>query len=125
MNTVPLALYGIPSCDTVKRARAWLVGQGLSVPFHDFKEQGVPAAALDRWLQAVGWQSLINRQGTTWRKLAPPVQAAVLGAASARALLLAHPSVIKRPVVEWPGGDVTVGWQAMIDRAGAEAHRRD
>ena len=124
MNTVPpLALYGIPSCDTVKRARAWLAGQGLSVPFHDFKKQGVPAAALDQWLQAVGWQLLINRQGTTWRKLAPPEQAAVVDATSARALALVQPSVIKRPVVEWPGGDVTVGWQAMIDRAGRETVR--
>lgn len=116
--TTPLAtLYGIPNCDTVKRARAWLAGQGLDVAFHDFKKQGVPAAALEHWLQSAGWQVLINRQGNTWRKLPPAEQAAVVDAASARALAAAQPSVIKRPVVQWADGRVTVGLQALMDHA--------
>ena len=117
MTTVPLLLYGIPNCDTIKRARAWLAGQGMTVPLHDFKKQGVPPDELDQWLQAVGWQTLINRKGNTWRQLAAGEQAAVVDLAGARALALAQPSVIKRPVVAWPDGGVTVGLQPMIDRA--------
>jgi len=119
MTTPALTLYGIPNCDTVQRARAWLAERGLAARFHDFKKQGVPPAVLDHWLQAAGWQTLINRQGQTWRKLAPADQAAVVDAASARALALVQPSVIKRPVVDWPGGGVTVGLQALIARAEA------
>lgn len=96
-----ITLYGIPNCDTVKKARAWLADNGVEYTFHDFKKQGVPEDRIDGWLAAVGWEKLVNRQGTTWRKLEAPVQAAVRDAASARALMLAQPSVIKRPVVEW------------------------
>lgn len=106
-----ITLYGIPNCETVKKARAWLDVQGKAYAFHDFKKQGVPADHLDSWLRAVGWEKLVNRQGTTWRKLDPAIQARVRDAASARALMLDHPSVIKRPVVEW-GGDTTVGFDA-------------
>ena len=104
-----IPLYGIPNCDSVKQGRAWLGAQGHEVAFHDFKKLGVPADRLDVWLQALGWSSLLNRQGTTWRKLAPELQAAVVDADSARALMLAQPSVIKRPVVEWPDGRISVG----------------
>lgn len=103
-------LYGIPNCDTVKKARAWLTGQGVSHTFHDFKKQGVPADRLDQWMEKAGWQKLVNRQGTTWRKLDPAVQEGAATPAGARALMLEQPSVIKRPVVEWPSGDVTVGF---------------
>jgi Spx/MgsR family transcriptional regulator len=105
-------LYGIPNCDTVKKARAWLTEHGVAHAFHDFKRAGVPEQALDAWLQAAGWQKLVNRSGTTWRKLDESVRAAVVDAASARALLLAQPSVIKRPVVHWPDGAITVGFDA-------------
>jgi arsenate reductase (glutaredoxin) len=108
-----ITLYGIPNCDTVKKARAWLAAQGQEVVFHDFKKQGVPADRLDAWLREIGWQKLVNRQGTTWRKLDPTAQGAVTDAASARALLLAQPSAIKRPVVEWRGGATTVGFDAQ------------
>jgi arsenate reductase (glutaredoxin) len=121
MNQTTTTLYGIPNCDTVKRARACLAEQGLEVVFHDFKKQGVPPTALDQWLQAAGWQALINRQGSTWRKLAPAQQAAVVDAASACALALAQPSVIKRPVVLWADGRITVGLQAVLDHAGRSA----
>jgi arsenate reductase-like glutaredoxin family protein len=79
--------------------------------FHDLKKQGVPAQALSVWVAAVGWQRLLNRQGTSWRQLDAAVQAGVVDAASAMALMQAQPSVIKRPVVAWPDGRVTVGFK--------------
>ncbi len=105
-----ITLYGIPNCDTVKKARAWLAERGAEVRFHDFKKQGVPADHLARWIDAVGWQKVLNRQGTTWRKLDAAVQANVGDDASARALMLAQPSAIKRPVAQWPDGSVSVGF---------------
>ena len=107
-NPIPV-LYGIPNCDTVKRARAWLGGQGVAYTFHDFKKQGVPEAELDRWIDAAGWERVLNRQGTTWRKLDEPVRAGVNDAPAARVVMLGHPSVIKRPVVDW-GDRITVGF---------------
>lgn len=103
-------LYGIPNCDTVKKARAWLDAHGVAYSFHDFKKAGVPGDRLQAWIQAVGWERLVNRQGTTWRKLDPGLQAGLKDAASATALMLSQPSVVKRPVVEWP--EVTVGFDA-------------
>ena len=84
----------------------------MDYSFHDFKNQGVPEAHLDAWLQAVGWETLVNRKGTMWRKLDAGAQAAVVDAASARALVLTQASVIKRPVVEWADGRITVGFDA-------------
>lgn len=111
-DTLPLRVHGIANCDTVKRARAWLAAQGADAAFHDFKKAGLPPDALDRWLAAAGWQALLNRRGTTWRKLDANRQAAVVDAPSARALMLEQPSVIKRPVVQWPDGAITVGFDA-------------
>ena len=105
-------LYGIPNCDTVKKARAWLADAGVDYRFHDFKKQGVPAERLDGWLRAPDAGKLLNRQGTTWRKLDAAEQARAGDAQGARTLMLAQPSVIKRPVVEWPDGTVTVGFDA-------------
>ena len=104
-----ITVYGIPNCDTVKKARAWLAAEGIEAVFHDFKKQGVPPDALDRWLQTVGWEKLVNRKGTTWRKLDAATQTSVHDAASARALMVAQASVIKRPVVDW-GSTTTVGF---------------
>jgi Spx/MgsR family transcriptional regulator len=109
-----ITLYGIPNCDTVKKARAWLAENQANVSWHDFKKQGVPEPQLDRWLQAVGWEKLVNRQGTTWRKLPDADKTVVVDATSARALLLSQPSVIKRPVVEWHNGAVTVGFSEAL-----------
>ncbi len=103
-------VYGIPNCDTVKRARAWLAAQGVACTFHDFAKAGVPDDRLLAWVEACGWEVLLNRQGSTWRKLDEPVRVAVEDAAAAMAVMRAHPSCIKRPVVEWPDGSVTVGW---------------
>jgi Spx/MgsR family transcriptional regulator len=105
-------VYGISNCDTVKKARAWLAGRDVPYVFHDFKKQGVPEPQLDHWLNAAGWEKLLNRQGTTWRKLDDAAKAAVTDTKSARALMLTLPSVIKRPVVKWSAGDVTVGFDA-------------
>lgn len=103
-------VYGIPNCDSVKKARAWLSQQGLDFEFHDFKKQGVPEAKLEGWLKACGWEVVLNRKGTTWRQLDSATQAAVQDAASAKALMLQQASVIKRPVIEWTSGSVTVGY---------------
>jgi Spx/MgsR family transcriptional regulator len=94
-----ITLYGIANCDTVKKSRAWFDDHSMGYQFHDFKKQGVPADAVDAWIAALGWEPLVNKKGTTWRKLDAATQAAVVDAASAKALMLAQPSVIKRPVV--------------------------
>jgi len=109
-----ITLYGIPNCNTVKKARTWLADQGVDYTFHDFKKQCVPADLLPAWLAAVGWQALVNRKGTTWRRLDDATRAAVVDDATATALMLANPSVIKRPVVVWGGGKVTVGFDAGV-----------
>ena len=106
-----ITLHGIPNCDTVKRARAWLAGQRVAYEFHDFKKAGVPDA-LSQWIEVLGWERLINRAGTTWRKLDETRRAAVVDAASAAALLRAQPSVIKRPLMRWADGGVSVGFDA-------------
>ena len=106
-------LYGIPNCDTVKKARAWLDAHGVPYRFHDFKCDGVPVDALQAWLKAAGRDTLVNRKGTTWRKLGGAEQNAVLDDASAARLLMAQPSVIKRPLVEWADGRLTVGFDAV------------
>ena len=103
-------LYGIPNCDTVKKARTWLTDHGVDYTFHDFKKQGVPQPQIDAWLASVGWETLINRKGTAWRGLDDATKAAVVDTASARAVALASPSVIKRPVVQWADGTITVGF---------------
>ena len=112
-------LYGIPNCDTVKRARDWLTSQGVAHEFHDFKKQGVPADHLAAWVRAAGWERVLNRKGTTWRKLPEAQQASVVDAASAQAVMRDQASVIKRPVVEWNDGRITVGfdpvdWEARV-----------
>lgn len=106
-----ITLHGIPNCDTVKRSRQWLADHGVACVFHDFRKDGVPAHRLDAWLDSAGWQTLLNRKGTTWRKLDAATQAQASDLRGARALMLAQPSLIKRPVIDWPGGSVTVGWQ--------------
>ena len=92
-------LYGIPNCDTVKKARAWLGSHDVSYRFHDYKKAGVPEDRLRVWVAAVGWLMLLNREGTTFRKL-PDAEKRDLDEARAIALMLAHPSAIKRPVIQ-------------------------
>ncbi len=117
MKNTTVTVYGIRNCDTVKKARQWLDDHAQPYQFHDFKIDGVPADRLDHWLRQVGWETLVNRKGTTWRRLDEATRATVLDVASARAVMLAQPSVIKRPVVAWgspSSKDVTVGFNAEL-----------
>jgi Spx/MgsR family transcriptional regulator len=98
-----ITLYGIPNCDTVKKARAWLDAHGVAYEFHDYKKAGIAAAKLKTWSKALGWESVLNRAGTTFRKL-PDAEKAGLDQAKAIALMLEQPSMIKRPIVEYKGG---------------------
>jgi arsenate reductase len=94
-----LTLYGIPNCDTVKKARAWLAGHGIDYRFHDFKRDGLPEPLLRAWVAELGWEPIINRQGTTWRKI-PQEQREGLDGDEAIRLMLASPSLIRRPVLD-------------------------
>ncbi len=98
-----VTLYGIPNCDTVKKARVWLDGRGIAYAFHDHKKAGADAAKLERWCAAKGWETILNRAGTTFKKL-PDDAKADLDEVKAIALMLEQPSMIKRPVVEYSGG---------------------
>ncbi len=120
--TQTLILYGIPNCDTVKAARLWLRGHAVPHEFHDFKKQGVPTLELDQWLEHLGWERVLNRQGTTWRSLDEATRSRAVDVAGVRGLLLAHPSLIKRPITRWPDGQLSLGflaadWQAMLAAA--------
>ena len=105
-----VSLFGIPNCDMVKKARSWLDAQGTKYAFHDFKKEGADADLVRAWVEAVGWERLLNRRGTTFRNLEPE-QKEDLDAEKAIRLMVALPSTIKRPVVVHPGG-VLVGFDA-------------
>ena len=98
-----VTLYGIANCDTVKKARDWLDARGIAYTFHDYKKLGADPAKLSAWVAAAGWETVLNRTGTTFRKL-PEADQQGIDAAKAVAVMAAHPSCIKRPVVEHPGG---------------------
>jgi len=106
-----ITVYGIPNCDSVKKARDWLATHHAAYVFHDFKKQGVSLDLLSRWSAAAGWERVLNRQGQTWRKLDAAEQARALDAPSACDLMQLHTSLIKRPVIDWSGAALTVGWQ--------------
>ncbi len=109
-----LTVYGISHCDTVKKTRAWLTDQAIAHVFHDYKKLGVPTDRLDLWIKTMGWESLINRRGTTWRGLDESTKQAVVDGASAKALMLSHASVIKRPVIERHGVVIAIGFDAAL-----------
>ena len=98
-----IVLYGIPNCDTVKKARAWLDGRGIAYVFHDYKKAGADPTKLREWVVAKGWETVLNRRGTTFRALSD-AEKADLDAAGAVTIMQSHPSTIKRPVVEHGGG---------------------
>lgn len=104
-----ITLHGIPNCDTVRKARAWLDARGVDYRFHDFKKLGAPAAMLEQWADRVGWEALLNRRGTTFRGLSEKDRADIDRAKAIR-LMEAQPSLIKRPVIEDGTGKVTVGF---------------
>ncbi|HEY4317828.1 MAG TPA: ArsC family reductase [Herbaspirillum sp.] len=99
LPTAPVTVYGIPNCNTVKSARDWLDRHGVAYVFHDFKKAGVDAALVESWLPHAGLDVLINRKGTTWRALSDAQKASVADTGKAIALMMAQPSVIKRPVL--------------------------
>ena len=105
-----MKLYGIKNCDTVKKARKWLDENGIAYEFHDFKKDSLSSEKLSQWEQALGWEALINKRGTTWRKLPDEVRDTI-SAQSAHQIMLDNPSIIKRPVVE-RGDGVSVGFNA-------------
>jgi arsenate reductase (glutaredoxin) len=105
-------IYGIKNCETMKKARAWLDGRKIAYAFHDYKASGIEKAALEGWVRKVGWEALLNRAGTTFRKL-PDSGKERLTEKKAVALMLAQPTMIKRPVLD-KGGKLTVGFKPEI-----------
>ena len=105
-----LTIYGIKNCDTMKKARAWLEDRGVKYAFHDYKVAGIDRAKLETWIKKAGWETLLNKAGTTFRKL-PDADKEGLTEAKAIKLMLAQPSVIKRPVLELSGGKILVGFK--------------
>jgi arsenate reductase (glutaredoxin) len=108
---VPITIYGIKNCDTMKKARAWLDKRGVDYAFHDYKASGIDRERLEQWCANVGWEILLNRAGTTFRKL-PDKDKAAITPKSAIALMLAQPSMIKRPVLDLGRDRLLVGFKA-------------
>ena len=108
--TMPITIYGIKNCDTMKKARAWLDGHGVDYAFHDYKLSGIERQRLERWTKKVGWEILLNRAGTTFKKL-PEKYKSSLSETKAVALMLKQPSMIKRPVLEAGNGKLLVGFR--------------
>lgn len=104
-------LYGIKNCDTVKEARRWLDSHGIAYRFHDFRADGLDAKQLARWMKMLGWESLLNRRGTTWRALPEAQREKVVDASSAVAVMLTHSALIKRPLLEI-NGTLQIGFTA-------------
>jgi len=105
-----LNLFGIPNCDTMKKARKWLADHSLDYEFHDYKKLGVDADMLDDWINRVGWEVLLNRRGMMWRKLDDKTRDNI-DADSARKIMLETPSIIKRPVLVLENGKLLVGFK--------------
>jgi arsenate reductase len=111
-GTLTTIIYGIKNCDTMKKARAWLDDHGVAYSFHDYKSEGISKDKLKRWAEELGWETLLNRAGTTFRKL-PDADREGLNERKALALMLAQPSMVKRPVLE-VGAKVVVGFKPEI-----------
>ncbi|MGZ6023071.1 MAG: ArsC family reductase [Rhizomicrobium sp.] len=110
---MPITIYGIKNCDTMKKARAWLDGHGIEYAFHDYKTAGIERAKLEGWAKKAGWDVLINKAGTTFRKL-PEADREGLNERKAIALMLDQPSMIKRPVLDLGGGKLLVGFKPEL-----------
>lgn len=104
-----ITLYGIPNCDTMKKARRWLEANGVAYTFHDYKKLGVPEKNLRSWVKQAGWEAVFNKRGTTWRKLDDDVRNAI-DTESAISIMLEHPAIIKRPVLE-SGRQLLIGFK--------------
>jgi arsenate reductase len=110
---MPITIYGIKNCDTMKKARAWLEKQGVDYAFHDYKSAGIEKDRIERWAKKAGWEILLNKTGTTFKKL-PDKDKDGLSEPKAIKLMLANPSMIKRPVLELPGGKLLVGFKPEV-----------
>ncbi len=110
---MPITIYGIKNCDTMKKARTWLDKHGVDYAFHDYKTAGVTPERLEAWAKKVGWETLLNRAGTTFKKL-PEASKQDLNEKKAIALMLAQPSMIKRPVLDLGAGKIVVGFKPEI-----------
>jgi arsenate reductase (glutaredoxin) len=108
-----ITIYGIKNCETMKKARAWLDKRGVAYSFHDYKTAGIERERLQRWEKKIGWETLLNRAGTTFRKL-PDEDKSGLDAKKAVALMRKQPSMIKRPVLELDGGKLLVGFKPEL-----------
>ena len=117
----PVAVYGIKNCDTMKKARAWLEAHGVAYVFHDYKAEGADKAKLEAWVTEAGWETVLNRAGLTFKKL-PDAERAGVTEKKAIALMLAQPSMIKRPVVE-TGGKLLVGFKPELYEKAFAARR--
>lgn len=106
-----MKLYGIPNCDTVKKARTWLAEHDVAYEFHDFKKHGITEALLTDWLKQIGWQQLLKKTGPTWGKLPEEVKTSIKDDASALVLMLRHPNIIKRPVLVREGKVLATGYK--------------
>lgn len=115
---MPITMYGIKNCDTIKKARNWLEEQGVAYRFHDYKAEGIDRARLEAWSGQVGWERLLNRAGTTFRKL-PDADRADIDEPRAIALMLAQPSMIKRPVLD-TGDELIVGFKPDVYEKGVK-----
>lgn len=105
-----MIVYGIPNCNTVKKARTWLDENGFKYEFHDFKKRSITAEKLNGWCKVFGWERILNKKGTTWKSLSPDVQQKVTDQKTAVEVLLGHNSAIKRPVIEMDGKPVLIGF---------------
>jgi arsenate reductase len=112
-TNVPITIYGIKNCDTMKKARAWLDGHGVAYGFHDYRTEGIAKDQLKGWADKLGWETLLNRAGTTFHEL-PDADKEGLNERKALALMLAQPSMIKRPVLDIGGGKLLVGFKPEI-----------
>lgn len=113
MKTTSATIYGIANCDTMKKARAWLAEHGIDAAFHDYKTAGIERKQLEGWIKEVGWEVLLNRAGTTFRKLADADKENI-DQRKAITLMLAQPSLIKRPVLELSKGTLIVGFKPEL-----------
>lgn len=111
-DTAMITLYGLKTCDTVRKARTWLDARGIAYAFHDFRADGLPPAVLDTWLDALGWDKVLNRQSTSFKALSSAEQAD-LDRAKVRGLILANPTLVKRPVLDRDGA-VSVGFKPEL-----------
>ncbi len=103
-------LYGIPNCNTIKKARSWFENHGLEYHFYNYKTNPISTQQLKRWSAKFGWERLLNKQGTTWRKLSAADQVAIVNEETAFAILKAYPSIVKRPIIEKDQIPITLGF---------------